>query len=130
MSRTNPAYQQLVESARGMLPLAQARYSNFRVGAALLCDDGSIVTGINVECSSYGGTICAERSALVRALSEGKKGFTAIAVATETETPTMPCGLCRQLLNDYAPGLVVIAAGTNSQIIATLRELLPHAFTL
>lgn len=125
----NPAHQQLVNAARATLPLAQARYSNFRVGAALLCDDGSIITGINVECSSYGGTICAERSALVRALSEGKKGFTVIAVATETETPTMPCGLCRQLLHDYAPGLVVIAAGSNFQIITTLRELLPSPFT-
>ncbi|KXK54578.1 MAG: cytidine deaminase [Chlorobi bacterium OLB7] len=126
----NPEYQPLVDAARAALPLAQARYSGFRVAAALLCGDGTIVTGINVECSSYGGTICAERSALVGALSQGKSGFRAIAIATETEGPTMPCGICRQLLHDYAPGATVIAAGSNATAITTLRELLPHAFTL
>lgn len=108
---------------------AQAPYSHFPVGAALLCADGTIIDGVNVESSSYGGTICAERSALVSALSQGYKNFAMIAIRANTETPISPCGSCRQLLYDYAPDLLVVMLSQDgSSHMAYIRELLPLAF--
>jgi len=85
-----------------------APYSKFHVGAALLADDGRIFTGVNVESASYGLTVCGERCAVFKALSEGARRFTAIAVATDEERPTSPCGACRQVLWDQAGDLLVI----------------------
>lgn len=108
---------------------AQAPYSHFPVGAALLCADGTMVDGVNVESSSYGGTICAERSALVSALSQGYKNFVMITIRANTETPISPCGSCRQLLYDYAPDLLVVMLSEHgSTHMAYIRELLPLAF--
>lgn len=118
----------LISIARSVLPNACAPYSNFRVGAALLTADGNVYTGVNVESSSYGGTICAERTALVKALSEGERTFVAIAITSDADAPTMPCGICRQLLHDYAPSLEVICDGGGAAVRTTLAELLPHAF--
>lgn len=118
----------LVAAARGVMRNACARHSGFRVGAALLTNDGEIVVGVNVESSSYGGTICAERSALVAALSAGHREFRAIAVAGDTHEPLAPCGICRQLLHDYAPGLWVICAGAEESRVVALGDLLPMAF--
>lgn len=89
---------------------AQAAYSGFRVGAALELADGTIVTGCNVENASYGLTLCAERVALVKALSEGHTAFTRIAVVADTASPTPPCGPCRQLLWEYCGDIEIILA--------------------
>jgi cytidine deaminase len=100
----------LIDAARRARLQARADYSRFEVGAALELPDGSIVTGCNVENASYGLTICAERVALVKALSEGHTMFTRIAVAADTEAPTPPCGPCRQLLWEYCGDIEVILA--------------------
>ena len=122
--------QELVELAFTMLERSYVPYSHFPVGAALECADGTIFTGCNVENSAYGSTICAERTALLKAVSEGcRTGWVALAVAGSGEDFCWPCGACRQMLYEFAPGLRVLAAradGTFRQ--ATLSELLPHAF--
>lgn len=118
----------LLDRARDVMASACCEFSGFPVGAALLARDGSVHVGVNVESSSFGGTICAERSALVAALSLGVRGFEAIAIATNGEHPVMPCGLCRQLLHDYAPELVIVARAGPISMTRTIRELLPDAF--
>jgi cytidine deaminase len=118
----------LIKAAQDMIRLAQAPYSHFPVGAALLATDGRIFTGCNVESSSYGLTICAERVALVKALSEGVTEFVAIAIATPQKPFCPPCGACRQLLWDYAKNIQVILAVSDEQETLSLQELLPHAF--
>lgn len=108
---------------------AFAPYSGFRVGAALLADNGTVITGCNVESASYGLTLCAERVALVKAVSEGYVRFTAVAVVADTERLTPPCGACRQLLWEFAPDATVTLAnlqGLTAQY--TVRGLLPHGF--
>jgi cytidine deaminase len=109
---------------------AQARYSGFNVGSALLCSDGTIIGGINVESSSYGLTICAERSALVSALSQGYTDFVAIAVSANTQSPISPCGACRQLLLDYAPNAYCIMLNFDGSLEQwqDVRSLLPFGF--
>jgi cytidine deaminase len=108
---------------------AIAPYSGFHVGAALQCEDGTLVTGCNVEISSYGLTICAERTALFKALSEGKRQFTRMVVVADTEELTAPCGACRQVLWDFAPRLeVTIANLEGKQKTLSLQELFPHPF--
>lgn len=101
---------ELVAAARTARQHARAPYSKFRVGAALETADGTIFTGCNVENATYGLTICAERVALFKALSEGHDRFTRIAVATESAVPTPPCGACRQVLWEYAGDLEVLLA--------------------
>lgn len=109
---------------------AHAPFSHFLVGAALIADDESLHIGCNVECSSYGLTICAERSALVSAVAHGKKRFLAVAVAADTDNLTPPCGACRQLLYDFAPdALVVLVNLHGAEKRFTMKELLPEAFT-
>lgn len=110
-------------------------YSNYRVGAALLCGSGKVYTGCNVENASYCGTICAERTAAVKAVSAGERVFVAIAVTGSPAEGTpqdyaWPCGLCRQVLNEFAaPGMQVYVVRTPDDIRAVgLDELLPHAF--
>jgi len=98
----------LLAAARTAREFAQAQYSKFKVGAALETVDGQIVTGCNIENATYGLTLCAERVALVKALSEGHTVFTRIAVVADTEAPTPPCGPCRQLLWEYCGDLEVV----------------------
>ena len=98
---------------------AQAGYSGFKVGAALELPDGTIVTGCNIENATYGLTICAERVALVKALSDGHTSFTRIAVVADTEAPTPPCGPCRQLLWEYCGDIEVILANLNGPLAGT-----------
>ena len=100
----------LVSAATQARQHAQAGYSGFKVGAALELPDGTIVTGCNIENATYGLTICAERVALVKALSDGHTSFTRIAVVADTEAPTPPCGPCRQLLWEYCGDIEVILA--------------------
>lgn len=120
---------QLIAAATAARERAFAPYSGFRVGAALLATDGTIVTGCNVESASYGLTICAERVALVKGISEGRTRFTAVVVVADTDKLTPPCGACRQLLWEFAPDATVTLAnlqGLSAEY--TMRELLPHGF--
>lgn len=121
----------LIEAAARARRQAVAPYSRFRVGAALLTRAGEIVTGANVESASYGLTCCAERVALFAALTQGKRGFVAVAVVARASGGAMPCGACRQLLAEYAPGAKVWVADsrdlTNARMF-TIERLLPGAF--
>ena len=121
--------ESLVAAATDARTRAQARYSNFKVGAALLTAEGAIISGCNIENATYGLTLCAERVALVKALSEGRTSFTSIAVVADTEAPTPPCGPCRQLLWEYCGDIDVILANLE-RTTATLRlsTLLPMPF--
>ena len=121
----------LVEVAREVRLRAYAPYSRFLVGAALLSTDGRIFTGCNVENASYGATICAERTALVKAVSEGCREFEALALVTAERPPVTPCGMCRQVLAEFAPGLRVYLASTSGpHSTVSLARLLPRAFRL
>ena len=119
----------LVAAATLARTRAHARYSGFKVGAALETSDGDVVTGCNIENATYGLTLCAERVALVKALSDGHAVFTRIVVVADTENPTPPCGPCRQLLWEYCGDIDVILANLE-RITATLRlsDLLPMPF--
>lgn len=122
-------FDRLIDAARGAREHAVAPYSHFRVGAALLGADGAIHTGCNVENASYGLTMCAERVALLKALSEGARAFTAIAVVADAEAPTPPCGPCRQLLWEYCGDIPVLLANLSGPTGRhTTSGLLPHPF--
>jgi cytidine deaminase len=114
------------------LEAAQASYSpysKFRVGAALLCADGSVFTGTNVENRSFGLTICAERSALLGAVSAGKREFAGIVIATpDADYPVSPCGACRQVLSEFFPATapVVFGCSKEKRVESTMGELLPY----
>ncbi len=110
---------------------AHAPFSNFLVGATLIAEDGSFHQGCNVEASSYGLTICAERTALVSAVAQGKKRFVCVVVAADTQEMTPPCGACRQMLYDFAPDALVILVNLHEQEKRfTMKELLPEAFSV
>ena len=105
-------------------------YSGFAVGAALECRDGTVYLGCNVEGASYGNAICAERTALVKAVSEGKRDFTRIAVAAVSPDYTAPCGICRQMLYEFSPDMTVLCVDQNREWVAVkLRDLLPLGFS-
>jgi cytidine deaminase len=108
---------------------ARAPFSGFSVGAALKTAAGEIVTGCNVESATYGLTVCAERVAVLKAVSEGLRGFDAVAIVTDTPRPTPPCGACRQVLWELCGNIVVhmVALRGRSRTLR-LRDLLPHAF--
>lgn len=120
--------QQLISAAIAASEHAYIPYSRYAVGAALLASDGTLYTGCNVESASFSPTICAERTALVKAVSEGQREFTAVAVATRDAGS--PCGVCRQLLYEFSPSLRVILADLdgNLRLTTTLEDLLPHGF--
>ena len=122
--------QELVDKAFEMHQYSYVPYSHFPVGAALLCGDGRVFTGCNVENAAFGSTICAERTALVKAISDGRrKGFTRIAVVGNSAGFCQPCGICRQMLSEFAPDLEILAADASGRISRhTLRELLPESF--
>ncbi len=117
--------------ASAALHYAWAPYSRFPVGAALLATDGSLWQGCNVECSSFGLTLCAERVALGHAITHGRREFVFLALVTDTETPLTPCGACRQILYDFAPTLLISSQGARGQRRALwwLDELLPSPFS-
>ena len=122
--------QELVKLAIAMEERAYAPYSRFPVGAALLCEDGTVFTGCNVENAAYGSSLCAERTALVKAVSEGHRtGWSTLAVAGRGEDYCWPCGACRQMLYEFAPRLRILAVrGDGAYQQAELRELLRHGF--
>lgn len=122
--------RELVQKAIEMQKFSYCPYSNFPVGAVLLCEDGRVFTGCNVESASYGSTICAERTALLKAVSEGcRDGFSAIAVAGRSEDFCWPCGACRQMLYEFAPELRVLAVRGDGEFEEMrLSELLPRGF--
>ncbi len=126
-----PRSESLRDAAFEAMENAYAPYSRFRVGAALGAADGTTIPGCNVENSAFGVGICAETLAMVSAVSQGLKGFDEIAIATEVETPTPPCGACRQVLNEFAPDIRIVSyTKTGKSAAWSLRELLPHAFVL
>ena len=121
--------RQLIDAAKHASMAAYCPYSKFRVGATMLGGSGKIHAGCNVENASYGLTICAERSAVTRAIADGEKQIEAVVVYTPTSTPTAPCGACRQVLNEFGPAMLVVCACDGPDVIRMkLSELLPAAF--
>jgi len=117
----------LFAQARAAADFAYAPYSNFRVGAALLAEDGTVFTGCNVENRSFGLTICAERNAVFQAVAKGQQKFIALVISTpDSETPVGPCGACRQVLSEFmSPSAQVRFGGNGAQVDTTMGELLP-----
>lgn len=128
--------EKLIKKAIEMLNFSYAPYSNFHVGAALLTSEGEIYTGCNIENAAYGPSNCAERTAIFKAVSEGKKEFAAIAVVGgkngKIENFCPPCGVCRQVLAEFCKKdfEIVLAKSTNEYKIMTLEQLLPESFSL
>ncbi len=122
--------RELVDLAYAMLEKAYVPYSKFPVGAVLLCADGSVFAGCNVENAAYGSTICAERTALVKAVSEGHQGdFVRLAVVGNSSDYCWPCGACRQMLYEFAPDLeLLVGKADRSFTKLKLSDLLPHGF--
>ncbi len=125
-------YSQLLKTAETARKNAYTPYSHFAVGAALLCEDGSVYLGCNIENSSYGCTVCAERVAVFKAVSEGKSKFSAIAIvgAGQNEAanePCYPCGVCRQVLSEFSKDMDVVLS---EETVYKLSELLPKSFEL
>jgi cytidine deaminase len=119
----------LVDAARRAREHAVADFSGFRVGAALETTDGSVVTGCNVENATYGLTVCAERIAMFKALSEGHRSFRRVVVVADTSAPTPPCGACRQILWEFAGDIEVTLANLEAVTGShRLSDLLPHPF--
>ncbi|MEE0797336.1 MAG: cytidine deaminase [Anaerovoracaceae bacterium] len=124
-------YRELYEKALEVMPRAYAPFSRFKVGAALLTKDGEVFTGVNVENSSLGATICAERTAFVKAVSEGATEFEAIAVVSE-EGEVWPCGICRQFMKEFCDDdfRVITGNDVDSLRLYTMDEILPEGFKL
>lgn len=119
----------LVQTARDAMDNAYAPYSKFRVGAAVLTRGGVIYTGVNVENASYGLTVCAERVAVFKAVSEGRRDITRIAVVSSSGERTYPCGACRQVLNEFGKDMRVVLGDKEGKTISVpLSDLLPHSF--
>ena len=121
-------HDDLIARARDAMERAYAPYSGFRVGAALLGEDGSIHTGCNVENASYGLAMCAERVAIAGAVARGVTRFRCVAIATSGVAPAPPCGACRQVLAEFSPHMTVVSAGETEWRTWTLGELLPDPF--
>ena len=123
--------KELLSIADKAMENAYAPYSKFHVGAALLCKDGTVFTGCNIENATYGATNCAERTAIFKAVSEGQRNFEAIAIVSSGGGETFPCGICRQVMAEFAPELkIILRDETGNECIYTLMELLPKSFSL
>lgn len=122
---------ELLELARRVRDNAHAPYSGFRVGAALLASDGRVFTGVNVENASIGLSVCAERNAVARALAEGARDFSRLAIVTDAASePTMPCGVCRQVLWEFSHDLpIVVESDGGQRVSTTIADLFPQPFT-
>jgi cytidine deaminase len=127
--QTVSEYESLVSAAKDARLNAHAPFSNFRVGAALRATSGRIFGGCNVENATYGLTICAERVAIFKAMSEGERGFDAISVVTDTDTLTPPCGACRQLIWEFCGDVPVLLANLKGKTeTIQMRDLFPKPF--
>ena len=121
--------EELKAAAVAMLDRAYCPYSHFPVGAALECSDGTVFTGCNIENAAYGLTICAERTAIFKAISEGHRDFKRIVIAGKSEDYCVPCGSCRQVMQEFAPQMEVICLnGKGEAKHFALKELLPYGF--
>lgn len=121
--------EKLIEAAKKARENARAPFSHFKVGASLETKTGEIITGCNIENASYGLTMCAERVAIFKAISEGKKDFTRICVVADTDDLTPPCGACRQIIWEFCGDAEVLMANLQGKIETfQMRELLPRAF--
>ncbi|MCC6663656.1 MAG: cytidine deaminase [Polyangiaceae bacterium] len=114
--------------AQGVMLRAHAPYSRFRVGAAVRAASGQAYVGCNVENASFGATVCAERNAIGAAIAAGEREIVAVAVHTEAEAPAMPCGICRQVIQEFGPGAVIVSTTPTARKQTTLAALLPEAF--
>ncbi|AKL95785.1 cytidine deaminase Cdd [Clostridium aceticum] len=123
-------YKILVKEALEAQKYAYAPYSHFPVGAAVLTKSGRIYRGCNIECASYGGTNCAERTAIFKAVSEGERDIEAIAVVGAADEYTFPCGICRQVIVEYGKDIKLIIGKTEEDYkVFTIEELLPNSFS-
>ena len=123
--------QELCQTAINMLDRAYVPYSHFPVGAALECSDGTVFTGCNIENAAYGVTICAERTAIFKAVSEGRRDFVRIAIAGRSEDYCVPCGSCRQVMMEFCDPeefQIILATSKKQYEIFSLKELLPLGF--
>ena len=120
---------QLIDTAIYQLKYSYTPYSNFKVGAALLAKNGQVYTGCNIENAAYGLTICAERTAIFKAISEGHRDFKRIVIAGKSEDYCVPCGSCRQVMQEFAPQMEVICLNDKGEAKHfALKELLPYGF--
>ena len=121
--------QELLETAKAARLRSIAPFSNFLVGAAIKTDEGKVYIGCNVESASYGLTVCAERVAIWKALSEGERHFTELAIVADTDTLTPPCGTCRQIIWEFVKNATIVLGNLQGESqIVSIRELLPRAF--
>jgi cytidine deaminase len=121
--------QQLIERAKAARLRSIAPFSNFLVGAAVKTAEGKVYTGCNVESASYGLTVCAERVAIWKALSEGERQFVELAIVADTESLTPPCGTCRQIIWEFAKNATIVLGNLRGETqVVSIRELLPRAF--
>ena len=125
---TEQEIQKLIERAIVAREKTYSPYSHFGVGAALVCEDGSIYEGCNIENASYGLTNCAERTAIFKAVSEGHTKFKALAVVADTEGPCAPCGACRQVISEFEISQIILANLKGNYRLVSLDELLPFRF--
>lgn len=126
---TESEIQKLMDCAIKARENAYSPYSHFAVGAALLCEDGTLFEGCNIENASYGLTNCAERTAIFKAVSEGHIKFKALAVVADTEGPCAPCGACRQVMAEFKIPLIIMGNLMGNIKIVTIEELLPFSFS-
>ena len=123
--------RELLSLAREAMKNSHSPYSRFAVGAALECSDGEVYTGCNVENASFGATICAETVAIVTAVARGKREFRRVAIVSDGSDYTLPCGTCRQMLQEFAPEIEILGARADGRYVSyRLRELMPFPFTL
>lgn len=126
---TESEIQNLVNRAIKARENAYSPYSHFAVGAALLCEDGTLYEGCNIENASYGLTNCAERTAIFKAISEGHRKFKALAVVADTEGPCAPCGACRQVMKEFKISTIIMANMKGNMEIVSIEDLLPFSFS-
>jgi cytidine deaminase len=123
------SWQPLLDAAAAARANAHAPYSRYTVGAALACEDGSIVAGCNVENATYGATVCAERNAIGHAIATGRRRFLACLVITPGERPGPPCGICRQVLSEFAEDLpILLVSESGARTLVRLAQIFPGSF--